>query len=164
MSIDIKDTAAVERRLWDSVEHHPTGMLGLVGETDHFQPMTAFVDRAANRLWIFTRNDTDLAHQVGTGHMAMFVHQQRDLKACIGGELRIDTDHRAIDRYWNSVVAAWYPLGRDDPHLVMLRMDCDDARVWIDDHGPVKFAWEIAKANLTKNPPHIGARSNIDFH
>src|SRR5690349_17879711 len=126
MSTDITDRAAVERRLWDEIETHQTGMLGLAGETSHYQPMTAFVEPATNRLWFFTRQDTDLVHQIGAGHAAMFVFQQRELQACVGGELILDHDRAHIDRYWNAVVAAWYPEGREDPHLSMLRMDCDD--------------------------------------
>lgn len=164
MSTDIKDQAAIERRLWDEIENHQIGMLGLVGETAHFQPMTAFVERAANQIWIFTRKDTDLARQVGASHPAMFVFQQRDIHACIGGDLALDHDRARIDRYWNAVVAAWYPEGKDDPNLTLLRLDCHDAQVWISQGGPVKFAWEIAKANTTKRVPDLGGRSNIAFH
>jgi general stress protein 26 len=69
-----------------------------------------------------------------------------------------------MDRYWNAVVAAWYPDGKDDPQLTMLRLDCADAEVWISDDGPVKFAWEIAKANATHQPPDAVGRAHLDFH
>ena len=164
MSTDLNDHAAVERRLWDELEKHQTGMLGLAGETSHYQPMTAFVEREASRLWFFTRLETDLVNQVGAGHPAMFVFQQRDIQACVGGELVIDRDRSHLERYWNTVVAAWYPEGRDDPHLSMLRLDCEDARVWISRGGPVRFLWEIAKASATKTTPHLGGRSSLDFH
>ena len=164
MSTDINDRIAVERRLWDEVERHQIGMLGLVGETSHFQPMTAFIDRDAERIWFFTRADTDLVHQVGGAHQAMFVFQQADLQACIGGELAVDHDTGRLAKYWNAVIAAWHPEGRDDPNLTMLRLDCQDAQVWISQGGPVKFAWEIAKARMTKTPPHVVGRANIDFH
>jgi general stress protein 26 len=164
MSTDINDRAAVERRLWNEIETHQTGMLGLTGETSHYQPMTAFVDREASQLWFFTRLETDLVHQVGAGHPAMFVFQQKDLQACVGGELVLDRDPAHLNKYWNAVVAAWYPDGRDDPHLAMLRMDCDDARVWIADGGPVRFAWEIARANATKTQPRVGGQTTLDFH
>ena len=163
MTTDVKDQAAAERRLWDEIERHQTGMLGLVGEKSHFQPMTAFLERDRHQIWFFTRNDTDLVHQVGVLHPAMFVFQLRDIQACIGGEITIDHDAERIRKYWNAVVSAWYPEGREDPHLTLLRMDCDDAQVWIS-QGAMKFAWEIARANATKTAPKLGGRASLDFH
>ncbi len=164
MTTDINDPAAVERRLWDEIEKDQIGMLGVVGAAaHHLQPMTAFVEPAANRLWFFTRNDTDLVRQIGPGQPAMFVFQQRDLRACIGGALSVRQDRERIDRYWNAVVAAWYPQGKDDPHLTLLCLACDDGRVWISDAGPMRFAWEIAKANATGQTPDLGGRAEVRF-
>jgi general stress protein 26 len=165
MTTDINDPAAVERRLWDEIEKDQIGMLGVVGgAAHHLQPMTAFVEPADNRLWFFTRNDTELVDEVGAGHKAMFVFQQRDLRACIGGRLTVSPDRARVDRYWNAVVAAWYPKGKDDPHLTLLRLDCDDAQVWISQAGPMRFAWEIAKANATGHTPDLGGRAEVRFH
>jgi len=164
MTTDIKDPAAVERRLWDEIEKDQVGMLGVAGgAAHHLQPMTAFVEPAANRLWFFTRNDTDLVREIGPGHKAMFVFQQRDLRACIGGHLTVTQDRERMDRYWNAVVAAWYPEGKEDPSLTLLRLDCDDAQVWLSQVGPVRFAWEIAKANATGTTPDLGGRAEVRF-
>ena len=54
------------------------------------------------------------------------------------------------------MVAAWYPGGRDDPHVTLLRLSTGDAQVWLSESGPLKFAWEIAKANLSHHEPEIG--------
>ncbi|MDO8901565.1 MAG: pyridoxamine 5'-phosphate oxidase family protein [Phenylobacterium sp.] len=165
MTTDIKDAAAVERRLWDEIEKDQIGMLGVVGgPAHHLQPMTAFVEPSANRLWFFTRNDTDLVRDIGAGHTAMFVFQQRDFRACVGGRLTVRQDRERMDRYWNAVVAAWYPEGKDDPHLTLLSLDCDDAQVWISQAGPMRFAWEIAKANATGHTPDLGARAEVRFN
>jgi general stress protein 26 len=164
MSTDTKDLAAVQTRLWDEIaKAGGTGMLGLTNSGEHFQPMTAFVERDTNQIWFFTRKDTDLA-QAATGGQAMFVFQAERLQACIGGALSTAYDRERMDKYWNAVVAAWYPDGKDDPQLTMLRLDCDDAEVWISDEGPLKFAWEIAKANATHHTPDAGGRARLDFH
>lgn len=165
MSTDLTNRADAERRLWDEIEKHNTGMLGVTrGAAHHTQPMTAFVERKTNQLWFFTRTDTDLAREIAEGKTAMFVHQQRDFQACIGGQLTLQHDTDRINKYWNSVVAAWYPDGKDDPKLTMLCLDCDDAQVWISEGGPVKFVWEIAKANATHTTPSVGSSTSVNFH
>jgi general stress protein 26 len=166
MADETHDQAAVQTRLWDEIEKRQTGMLGVTGpESQHFQPMTAFLDRSENRIWFFTYKDTDLAEAAVTGTPAMFVFQhERAIYACIGGTLRVQHDPERMQKYWNPVVAAWYPEGKDDPRLTMLCLDAEDAQVWVQEAGPAKFAWEIAKANATKTTPDLGDRTNLNFH
>lgn len=158
------DQADVERRLWDEIERHQTGMLGLDAHPRHTQPMTAFLEREGDRLWFFTRSDTDLARALGDGRGAHFILQTKDIQAVIHGFLSLEYDRERIDRYWNPVVAAWYPDGKEDPGLTLLRLDCEQAEVWISDAGPVRFAWEIARANATGERPDLGGRSSLNFH
>jgi general stress protein 26 len=158
------DTAAVETRLWDAIEKERTGMLGLVGSDQHFQPMTAFLERESQEIWFFTYVDTDLAEAAQSGGHAMFVFQQKDLQACIGGRLTVSADRERMDRYWSPMVAAWYPEGKDDPRLTLLRLDCEDARVWITEAGAARFMFEIAKANMSKDRPDLGERRDLNFH
>jgi general stress protein 26 len=159
------DPADVELRLWDEIEKHNTGMLMLTEpRLQHAQPMTAFVDREGRTVWFFTRTDTDLASAIGAGGQAMFVYQRDDLQACISGTVALSHDEARMERYWNSVVAAWYPEGKADPRLTLIRFEPEDAEVWTAKGGPVKFALEIAKANVTGREPDIGDRSHLHFH
>src|SRR5579863_5539316 len=157
--------ADVEHRLWDELEAHQIGMLiALGGSPRHAQPMTAFVEREARRIWFFTSNDTELAREAASPQPAVFAYQQRDLQASISGHLQAQHDRARMDKFWNAVVAAWHPGGKNDPKLTLLSMDCDDAQVWISQAGPIKFAWEIVKCNATRRHPDLGGRTHLDFH
>ncbi len=46
----------------------------------------------------------------------------------------------------------------------MLRLDAADAQLWITEAGPLKFMWEIVKANATKSTPDLGERTDISLH
>ena len=166
----------VEQRLWREIEKVRTGMLGLAGGPPrHMQPMTAFADKedvdkdkagaGSGAIWFFCRKDNDLLVEAGAGHAAMFtlLTKDDDFVACIGGTLRQDHDRARIERFWNPVVAAWYPEGKDDPNLTLLRLDPEDAQVWISRGGAIRFGWEIAKANLTKTLPDVGESTHIDL-
>ncbi|WP_269716562.1 pyridoxamine 5'-phosphate oxidase family protein [Caulobacter sp. NIBR2454] len=166
MSTDVNDKAAVEKRLWKEIDDARFGMLGLSNSDQHFQPMTAYGEPETGKIWFFTLKDTDLARAVENGKMAMFTIQSKDgdFQACIGGQLIQQHDRARIDKYWNPIVAAWYPDGKDDARLTLLCLDAEDAAIWISKGGPVKFLWEVAKANATKTQPDMGGRANIDLH
>ena len=154
-------------RLWDEIKKVRYGMLGLVGAKSggHFQPMTAFCEPQTGDLWFFTRTSTDLARAVEGGADAMFIVQAKDqaFQACVGGRIQLSHDASRIDKYWNAVVAAWFPDGRDDPQLTLLRLQAADAQVWLSESSPIKFFWEIGKANLNKSEPDVGQVLSVDL-
>lgn len=156
--------AEVAETFWKAIEDHRTGMLGLSGAREHFQPMTAFAEPETNTIWFFTSKDTDLAESAAGGGEAMFHFMSKDVYACVDGRLSVDPDRARIDRYWNAHVAAWYPEGKDDPNLTLLRFDASDAAVWLVDGGLVKYALEVVKANAGKTTPDIGERRDLNFH
>lgn len=167
MTIDMNDREAVERRLWAELDKQHLGMLGIVegAQTHHFQPMTAFAEPEIGKIWFFTRKDTDLARDAEGGRRSMLVLMSRDreMQACIAGELSARMDRERLERWWSPYVAAWFPEGKDDPHLTMLCLDCDEARVWISDAGPIRYAWETAKANIAGKQPDVGGRTDINL-
>lgn len=62
--------------------------------------------------------------------MAQFAAKDHYLFACINGTLVPEADEAVIDRYWSKQVEAWYPGGRQDPNLLMLRFDLGTAEIW----------------------------------
>lgn len=157
--------ADLQDRLWKETEKARYGMLGLVGKApaQHFQPMTAFCERHNGQIWFFSRTDTDLARAAAEGGEAMFIVQAKDqgFQACMGGRLSAVQDRQRIETYWNAVVAAWYPEGKDDPRLTLLRLDLDDAQVWLSETNPVAFGLQIAKANMTHTEPDVGESASV---
>lgn len=165
-TMDTADREAAEKRLWAEIDKLHTGMLGIVdGEPQHFQPMTAFSDREAGRLWFFTRTETDMAKDTAELRHAMFIVQSKDqeMQACVGGELVRRLDRAKLEEFWNPHVAAWYPDGKDDPHLTMLCLQCEDARIWLSEAGPIRYMFEVAKANITDELPDIGGRTDVNL-
>jgi general stress protein 26 len=154
-----------EQEFWKHLKHSNTGMLGLDRPGYHSQPMTAFRQGETGTIWFFTRNDTDLARDVGAGADAMFTYGAKDqhVWACFHGRLTVENNRAVIDEHWNPIVAAWYPEGKDDPHLTLLRFDGDDGRVWVSKKGPVGFLFEVAKANLTKTTPDEGGVADVNL-
>ena len=166
MSVDIRDKAAVEKRLWEELDKGRFGMLGVLKEgVGHFVPMTAFSEPESGKIWFFTDRDTDLARAAEAAGPAAFIviGKDQDLQACFRGTLRTDMDAIHRDKYWSPMVSAWFPKGKDDPTLTMLCLTCEDADVWLSEAGPVKFGWEITKANLTGSTPDIGGRAHVTF-
>ncbi len=154
--------AEIKDKLWDSIKHQNTGMLGLSSDAAALQPMTAFVEDDTDTIWFFTRTDTDLA-EAADGASATFVFIDRKLQAAVTGALSRSHDKARIDKFWNAHVAAWYPEGKEDMHLTLLRLDTREAAVWLTEGGLLKYMFEVTKANVTGTLPEVGERRDIAF-
>jgi general stress protein 26 len=154
-----------EEQLWEELEDVRAGMLGVVGSDQHMQPMAPQLDRDGGRLWFFTKKSSDLVKSLKGGDRAHFcvVGEDQDYHACLAGALRENPDPEKIEEYWGPMTAAWFEKGRDDPELTLLEMELDDAAIWASSEIPIRFGWEIAKANLTDKTPDLGVRSEVRF-
>jgi general stress protein 26 len=134
------DDLEIEDKFWKELKGSPFMMLGVEGSRDGAtQPMTANFedqDREAGVLWIFTDDKHDIVKALGQSNRAIasYTAKGHDLFASLRGTLTIDNDRAAIDRLWNPFVAEWYE-GKDDPKLTLLRLDLEDAKVWLSDTG-----------------------------
>ena len=134
--------AEIAAKFWKALKSDMTVMLGLVDvEEGHSQPMTAQLDgdREGGPIWFFTAKDVDLVRAMGARHRAVvhFASKGHELFASVHGELVVDDDRATLDRLWNRFVAAWFPGGKDDPKLRLLRLDPERAQIWLNEHSLV---------------------------
>jgi general stress protein 26 len=134
----MKTEKEIEGQFWKALQGDRTVMLGLAGVEDgHSQPMTAQLleehEKGGGPIWFFTSSDTDFARSVGTNHRAVihFSSKGHDLFAAVDGEIMPVSDRTMIDRLWNKFVAAWFPGGKEDPKLRLLRFDGERAQIWL---------------------------------
>lgn len=157
-------SAEAQEAFWKALKSSNTGLLGLEKVGAISQPMTAFQEEGSSSIWFFSRDDVELVAEVGAGAAARFEYGSKDKKvwASLTGRLSLaPRDQAMIDRHWNPILSAWYPEGKEDPHLVILRFDGADGRIWVSDSGLLKFAFEIVKANMTGEMPEAGGAADV---
>lgn len=107
----------------------PFVMIGLADSDAHHEPMTAQLDDdRPNTLFFFAGKDNRIAG--GGPAMAHFAAKGHDFFACLDGDVSVDNDRAQIDKLWNNQVEAWFPGGKTDPNLTLLRFDIDSAELW----------------------------------
>ena len=148
-------------------------MLGSPNPDEHLQPMSPQIDsdtieavKAGDEaaIYFFSDNTSDLGRAViaSSGATVEAVHIDKDYQASIKGRIEVvERDAGLIDRFWNPIVASWYPGGQDDPKMLMLRFTPDVASIWASTGNPLKFFYETTKANLTDTQPDVGGHKVI---
>jgi general stress protein 26 len=127
------DQQEIERKFWKALRSDMTVMLGTRGAGP--RPMTAQVEKEdRGPIWFFTATDASLTREVASESEAYFSFADKghDVWAAVKGRLTRSQDRATVDRLWNPFIAAWYEGGKDDPKLVLLRFDPEDAQIWLD--------------------------------
>lgn len=122
------DAAELKTHLWKKMADSPFVMVGLM-DGEHHIPLTAQLDEdQVDTLFFFIGKDNRLAK--GGKGMVQFASKGHDFFACLMGSARIDNDFAMIDKLWDRHVEAWFPEGKQDPNLALLRFDIDSAELW----------------------------------
>ena len=130
------DDTEIKAKFWRALKSDRTMFLGLAqGEDGHARPMTAQIEGDdSGPIWFFASSDNALVAQIGASARAMahFVSKGHDVWATIHGTLSLTQDRAMIERLWNPYVAAWFEGGKDDPKIRLIRLDTEEAEIWID--------------------------------
>jgi general stress protein 26 len=124
----------LREEFWHALEQSPFIMIWLDNTGGHAEPMTAQLDRdALHTIWFFASRANRIA--AGGRAMGQFAGKGHDNFACLAGTLVEETDRARREKHWSKEVEAWFPNGGDDPNLMMLRFEIDDAEIWTVDPG-----------------------------
>jgi general stress protein 26 len=98
--------------------------------------MTAQLHRDAHhQIWFYASRQNRIA--AGGHAMAQYSSKGHDVFACLSGTLVEEIDDAIIDKHWNRYAETWFPGGRNDPNLMMLRFEIAEAEVWTADPGVI---------------------------
>ena len=154
----MSDAAELRKQLWKKMEDGPFVMIGLVGG-GHSEPLTVQLDKdQVDRLYFFIGKDNRVAQ--GGRAMAQFVSKGQDFFACIAGAAQIDHDPAMIDKLWSNKAEAWFPGGKTDPNLALLRFDIDDAELWEADLSVTGLAKLLTGTPI--KPSEAGSHARVE--
>ena len=128
------DTDALRHKFWTTLADSPFLFVQLDAAPQTAIPMTAQLDQDADSaIWFFHSRSGPLA--AGGPATATFAGKDHDLFARFTGTLSEETNRGRLEEEWAPAVEAWFPGGKDDPDLLMLRMDLGEAEIWNADMG-----------------------------
>lgn len=123
------DPKQLKTDMWKRMEDSPFVMVGPADGSTHSEPLAVQLDKdQVDTLFFFIGKDNRVVGK--TELMLQFVSKGHDFFARLKGAGRIDNDRMLIDKLWNKRVEAWFPGGKDDPTLALLRVNIESAELW----------------------------------
>ena len=80
----------------------------------------------------------------------------------VRGRARMDRDQATIDELWTPAQKVFFPDGKDDPNLMVLRVRVRDASYWEASGNFIERALDFARGMLSDEPSDLGDHGHID--
>jgi general stress protein 26 len=155
-------TTDPRRHLKDLLEGFSTAMM-ITRSSDHSihaRPMAIADIDADGMLYFATSLDSGKLREIEADPKIALTLQDSSVYISILGNAHASTERALIDRLWAAPMQIWFPEGKDDPSLVILKVDPQDAEYW-DNSGmnSIGYAMSALKAYVHGERPQDGTQS-----
>lgn len=122
------------------------------------RPMTPILRTGQNAVWFFAdaqdHKDDEIA-AAPEGCLA-FADARSHCYVSISGRFSVVREQAMIDALWSDEVAAFFPQGKDDPGVILLRFDPEMGEYWDAYPGTIARAYAFVKSAVTGERPVPG--------
>ena len=125
------------------------------------RPLTIADSDDDGALYFSTAIESPKVHELEADAHVNVVMQDGRRFVSVSGVARIVRDRGLIDRLWSASWKVWFPKGKDDPSLCLLRVEPAEATYWdLTGAAGLKYVFRMAKAYLTGRPaaPQVDER------
>ena len=128
------------------------------------RPMAALQMDEDGCIWFFTKRSSPKSDQISHNQSRVnlsFANVSDAEYVSVSGTASEIDDRAKVDELWNVQAKAWFPKGKDDPELVLLKVHIDMAEYWnSSDSRMVRLVQQVTAA-ITGNPPKMGENVKI---
>lgn len=118
----------------------------------HTRPMANQKADKGGSIWFFTEKDGSVVKNVRANPKLSLGYASSGAYVAVTGKGTVVDDRAKIEELWSEDVKAWFPKGKSDPNLTLLRVDPDLGEYWTFPSKPISQAIGYVKAKLSGEP------------
>ena len=115
-------------------------------------------------LWFFTQASSHKVDEIDREQNVnvSYADEGDNRYVSVSGRARLVRDRAKIDELWSPILKAWFPKGKDDPEVALLRVDVEKAEYWDAPSSTIVKMVGFAKAMVTGQPYAPGENRKIN--
>jgi general stress protein 26 len=129
----------------------------------HSRPLAAQDVEFDGDLWFFVQDNSPKVRDLSGNSSVNVAFDSGKGYLSVAGSATLVRDKQKIDEYWTPAVQAWFPEGREDPTIVLIRVHAESAEYWAKDEPGIVSAFKIAKATVTRTQPDVGENRTVEL-
>ena len=129
----------------------------------HSRPLATQEADFDGDLWFFTQDPSSKVDDIRSNDQVNAAFESGKGYLSVSGSATIVHDRTKIDELWTPAASAWFPDGKDDPTVALIKVSAQSAEYWASDEPGVVSIFKIAKAALTGGQPDVGDNKSVDL-
>jgi len=115
------------------------------------RPMATSEMEEDGTIWFFTGEYSHKVDDVQENHKVnvSYADPDENLFVSVSGQASLVTDQNKINELWKPHLKAWFPQGKEDPNVALLKITPKKAEYWDADSSKMVAAFNIAKAIIS---------------
>ena len=115
-------------------------------------------------VWFFTKTTSGKVDEVSHYREVnlSFAKPDRNSYLSVTGTAYLNQDKRLIDELWSKMLEAWFPKGKDDPELGLLKVVPEEAEYWDSTTSKMVQLFHIGKALATDSRYDEGKHEKLE--
>lgn len=120
------------------------------------RPMAIADVEPDGNVWLLTDRTSGKMDEIADDNHVNITMQSKSKFVSFSGRIFASDDPQKLNELWKESWKIWFPGGKDDPNLVLLRIEGDSGEYW-DDSGlqGIRYLFEAGKSYLTGTRPQI---------
>ncbi len=132
----------------------------------HSRPMSANGEIDPNgNLWFFTGASSHKVSEIESAPKVnvSFADPKNQHYVSITGSAQLVRDRQKIDELWKPEFKMWFPEGKDDPEVALLKISLEKAEYWDSPSSTIGYALSFVSSLLTGKQPDFGDNKELEF-
>ena len=156
------------QKIRDMVKDIDFCMLTTVDEKGdlHSRPMSSNGDIDANGdIWFFTASSSHKVSEIEKLPKVnvSFADPENQHYVSITGTARLVRDRSKIEELWRPEFKMWFPEGKDDPEVALLRISLEKAEYWDSPSSTIGYALSFVSSLVTGKEADNGENKEVKF-
>ncbi|WP_158742164.1 pyridoxamine 5'-phosphate oxidase family protein [Acidisphaera sp. L21] len=151
-------------KLWDLIKSVEVAMM-VTEDGGHLRsrPMAMSQKEFDGTLWFFTRADSHKVTEVQSEQRVnlAFAHPGKQDYVSVSGTAALVRDAKAVEDHWTESLKVWFPKGKADPEIALLKVTVQQAEYWDAPSSTMLHAYGYVKAALTGESPNPGGHGTV---
>jgi general stress protein 26 len=126
------------------------------------RPMRGVADEKASTIWFFTDKQSDKDEEVKRDPRACltFADTHDQTYVSVTGRLALIDDRAQIADHWNEGAEIYYPNGKDDPNVLLMKFTAESGEYWDSPSSPIVIAIKFLQAKVSGERPELGTQGS----
>lgn len=132
----------------------------------HSRPMATQQVEFDGVLWFLTSISSTKIDEVEQHHEVnvAYADASDDKYVSVAGTAEISRDRAKINELWSPFHTAWFPKGKDDPDIALIKVTVESAEYWNVPESKMVQLIGFAKAAITGKRYHPGEHGEVDLN